>query len=114
MRREHLGDHARAAAGRHVHVDEHDVGRAFADHLDRGVDVRCRADDVDRVAELGAHAREEQLMVVDEEHAGRFMVRALRCFGRGERQLDLGAVARRATARRPGRRRASSGRRSSS
>ena len=59
----------RAAAGRHVHVDEHDVGHAFADHLDRGVDVGRRADDVDHLAELGAHAREEELMIVDQEHA---------------------------------------------
>ena len=62
-------DHARATAAGHVHVDQHDVGRAVADHLDRGVDVGRAADHVDLAAELGAHAGEEQLMIVDEEHA---------------------------------------------
>ena len=69
MRGEHLGDHPRAAAARHVHVDEHDVGHALADHLDRGVDLGRRADHVDLGAELGAHTGEEQLMIVDEEDA---------------------------------------------
>ena len=55
MRRGDLADHPRAAARGHVHVDEHDVGNALADHLDRGVDIRGRADDVDDLAELGAH-----------------------------------------------------------
>ena len=66
-----LADHARTAAGGHVHVDENDVGNPFTNHLHGRVDVRRRADDVDDIAELRAHTREEELMVVDEEHAGR-------------------------------------------
>ncbi len=40
-----------------------------ADHLDRVVDLRCRADHFEFRTELGAHAGEKQLMVVDEEDA---------------------------------------------
>ena len=36
MRRQDVADDARAAAVRHVHVDEHDVRDALADQLDRG------------------------------------------------------------------------------
>jgi len=52
-----------------VDVDEHDVGLALADHLDRGVDLRRLADDLDLVAELCAHPTAEEVVVVDEEHA---------------------------------------------
>ena len=66
--REHAADHGLTAAVGHVHVDEHDVGAPLADHLDGGVDLRRLADDVGVVAELGAHAAAEQVVVVDEEH----------------------------------------------
>ena len=62
-------DDARTATAGHVHIDQHDVGIAFADHLDGRVDVGGGTDHVDVVVQLGAHPREEQLMVVDEEHA---------------------------------------------
>ncbi len=71
MGRADLADHPRASTRGHVHVDQHDVGVAFADHLDRRIDVGGRAHHVDDVAELRAHAREEQLVVVDKEHTGR-------------------------------------------
>ena len=43
-------------------------GARSRDHLDRGVDLRRLADHVDVVAELGADAAAEQVVVVDEEH----------------------------------------------
>ena len=69
MRREDLADHACATAPGHVHVDEDDIRAPLADQLDRGVDVRGGTHDLDVGTELGAHAGEEQLVVVDEEHA---------------------------------------------
>ena len=50
---QHAADHGLAAAGGHVHVDEHDIGEPFADHLDRGVDLRRLADHVGVRAQLG-------------------------------------------------------------
>src|SRR5680860_1672527 len=69
MTREHGTDDPFTAARRHVHVDENDIGRAFPDHLDGGIDLRGLTDDLDTVAELAAHAAAEQVVVVDQEHA---------------------------------------------
>lgn len=52
-----------------MHVDEHDVGLALADHLDGGVDLRRIPDDVELTAQLHLHAGEEQMVVIDEEDA---------------------------------------------
>ncbi len=94
MRLGNLGDHPCTAARGHVHVDEHDVGDALADHLDCGVDIRRGADDVDDRAELGAHSGQEELMIVDEEHAGRgaSQSRRLSDFRERQHQLDLGSL----------------------
>ena len=84
----------------HVHVDEDDVGVALADHLDRGVDLRRAPDDDELVAQLGAHAGEEELMVVDEEDARSRGAPVIAALPR-HHELDLGALARRAANGRP-------------
>jgi hypothetical protein len=50
-------------------VDEDDVGDPFADELDGGSHLVGIPDDLDGVAELGAHAGQEEVVVVDEEDA---------------------------------------------
>src|SRR3954470_11891930 len=66
-----LPDDPGAAALRHVHVDQNDVGTGTADSLDRGCDVGRVAGDLELPPELRLHARQEQPVVVDQEHADR-------------------------------------------
>ena len=97
-------DHGLTAAVGHVDVDEHDVGSALGDQLDGGAHLVGLADDLDRVAELGAHAGAEEMVVVDQEdaHLVRPRARALLVGSTTvapalrHDQLDLGALARRA------------------
>ena len=68
----HPADDGGATAVRHVHVDEHHVGQPLADELDRGIHLRCVADEIEEVPDLGPHSGAEQLVVVDDEHPRRF------------------------------------------
>jgi hypothetical protein len=43
-----------------VHIDEDDVGIAFPDQLDRGVDLRRAPDDDELVAQLGTDTGERK------------------------------------------------------
>ena len=52
-------------------VHENNIRAPLQDQLDRGVDVRGGTHDFDIGTELRAHAGEEQLVIVDEEHAVR-------------------------------------------
>ena len=88
------GDHALAAAVAEVDVEQDDVGVELADQRHRLRDAAGLADDVDGLAELAAHAGAEELVVVD-EHDAPLHARAL-----GDRQLDLGSLARRGDDRR--------------
>ena len=84
-----------AAAAGHVDVEEHDVGQALADQLDRGGDLVGFADDLDGVAELAADAGAEQVWSSTRKTRGRapaaFIARPGR---RGTAELDLGALSR--------------------
>ncbi len=60
-------DHGLAPTVGHVDVDEHDVGEALGDELDGGSRLIGIPYDLDRVAELGAHPGEEEVVVVDQE-----------------------------------------------
>ena len=62
-------DHLGAAAVGHLDVEQHDVGLELDDARDRLADRAGVADDVDQPVELGAHARAEQGVVVDEHDA---------------------------------------------
>jgi hypothetical protein len=64
---EDAADHRFPAAVGHVHVDEHDLRRALSDHLDRGLHLGRLPHHVRLVAELGANAAPEEVVVVDEE-----------------------------------------------
>ena len=76
----------------HVHVEQHDVGQSLDDELDGGVDLVGFTDDVDVSGDLGADARADQLVVVDEEDA-----RSAHAVDteRDQRQVYLGARRRR-------------------
>ncbi len=63
-----LDDRLATAVG-HVDVDEHDVGAALADELDGRADLVGVPDHLDGVPELGPHPGQEEMMIVDEEHA---------------------------------------------
>ena len=71
----HLFEHGAAAAVRHVHVEQHDVGRVRGDPDDRLADRPGLADDLDPVVvqpgQLGLDAGAEQRVVVDQEHLDR-------------------------------------------
>ena len=58
--------HRQPAAVGHVDVEQHDVRACRADHRDRLGTVARLADDVDPVAELGAHPGAEHRVVVDQ------------------------------------------------
>ena len=62
-------DHGLATTVGHVDVDEDDVGKPFPDELDGGPDLVGVSDDLDRVPELGPDPRQEEMVVVDQEHA---------------------------------------------
>ena len=100
-------DHRLAPAVGHVDVDEHDVGDPLGDELDGGSHLVGVPDHLDGIAELGAHAREEEVVVVDQEHphlrprsaarSDAALVLSLTTGSRpGHDQLDLGSLARRA------------------
>ncbi len=69
MRSQHGLDDRLAAAPGEMHVHEYDIGLRVANGADRLVDLGRGADHVDPRRELGLDARQEQTMVVDEEHA---------------------------------------------
>ena len=50
-----------------MHVDQHQVGLTFDDHLDRGFHVARIADEGDVVGQLAADSRPEQVVVIDDE-----------------------------------------------
>jgi len=63
----HILEHPLASAAGHVHVEQYHVGTALEDHLRRGAHLVRLAHDLDAVAQLGADARANQRVVVDEE-----------------------------------------------
>ena len=65
-------DHLHAAAVRHVHVEQHHI-RALLARSRRPPPRRSPASPTTAtsLAELGAHARAEQVVIVDDHHAGR-------------------------------------------
>src|SRR5262249_5681516 len=62
-----LLDHLQPAAARHVDVQDHDIGLLREDQPHRVLDGRRVAQDLDQPVELGAHARAEQLVIVDQD-----------------------------------------------
>ncbi len=50
-------------------VEDDNGGLGACDLRDRGIGILCLADDLELVAELGAQATAEELVVVDQEHA---------------------------------------------
>src|SRR6185436_8130277 len=62
-------DHRLAAAVREVDVQQHDIRVELLDQRDRLLDARGLPDEVDGVAELGAHAGPEEAVVVDQDDA---------------------------------------------
>jgi hypothetical protein len=64
------GDDGMTAAARQVHVEQNHIREEPPDQLDRRGDVVRLADHLHPAAELGAYARAEQAVVVDEQHAG--------------------------------------------
>src|SRR5437867_800289 len=52
-----------------MHVEQHDVRIELLDQRHSLRDARGLADDIDGVAELRPHAREEELVIVDEDDA---------------------------------------------
>src|SRR5581483_10801323 len=66
-RRQHPADQLRAAAPRHVDVDEDDVGPGGGDPGQRLLHVAGRTDDVDPALQLAADPRPHQRMVVHHE-----------------------------------------------
>jgi hypothetical protein len=64
------GDDGMAPAARQVHVEQHHIREKPADQLDGRGDVLRLADHLHPAAELGAHTRAEQAVVVDEHHTG--------------------------------------------
>src|ERR1700761_895461 len=64
-----LGDDGLAAAAGQVHVEQDHVGQQLADQFDGRSDVCGLADHFHPRAKFGAHARAEQAVVVDQDHA---------------------------------------------
>ncbi len=99
-------DDGLATAVGHVDVDEDDVGEPLADELDGRAHLVGVPDHLDRVPELGPHPGQEEMVVVDQEHAhlgpvalasGAGSAMSLTtCSRPGHDQLDLGPLSRRA------------------
>src|SRR4051794_283718 len=64
----HLVDDRVAAPVRQVHVEQHHVGVELLDQRHGGGDASRLPDHLDRVTELGPHAREEEIVVVDQDN----------------------------------------------
>src|SRR3954468_24217021 len=62
-------DHLHAAAVRHVHVEQDDVGRAGLDGVDGRAHGPGLAGDLEQRLELRPHAGAEELVIVDDQHA---------------------------------------------
>src|SRR6185436_14445398 len=63
-------DHLHAAAVRHVHVEQHDVGVLALDGVERVLHAARLAGDLEQRLQLRAHARAKELVVVDDEDPG--------------------------------------------